>query len=1095
MTRNRSFQGSPLTQHQHHEGDDDDDAAKISAPNFPVYPNLPDPDGHDDDVSGHRSRQGDEGDILDGVVGRNSPSLRRKSESKNDHPAEEDAVVVLNAADRSFLENFREEENTSGDDGDDDDEDDGDGLRYDDRPMWRQVLGLDDQHERDDDDDGHGAFGVGGARGLMIGPLLPAPENTTNITANPMLQIRPSLLERHTPMRDSERSTLHEFAELTALTHDMGHPQLQQGVSFAADSNEGMGETTRRTVLTGTRNTFSSVEGKTRDIFLEGRTPPRKRKFDLIMNSDGDVESIMLDKFKPPSQKAQRISQTNQSVKNNAGQQTQPITLNMSRTSDEKYDLNQHFLDSLQNRESGQTMVPKIFPAVPLTTKHLPHNPNSNNGRSQGQPQSIARKRWDFVVSEQSKVKKTLEKARVDSEQANRSLKEAEEQYKSVKEVIQRTCKECYSFLIQEDTDWYEGYRSLQDYHSRFGNTLVPRNYHYIKKISKAADSDKSENSTSSSTDLAKLSRWVGAQRSLYKKGELEEFKVYALSQLNFDFDPAESRWNAQYQALVKFVEEQGHARVPYNYGAKNEKGDTDRNLDGSGGSDDNPLGAWVKRQQYQYKLFQEGSKSELTLQRIRLLNDVGMVWNRREASWMDRIKELEEYKFIHGHINVPSKDKIPLWEWLQDQRAKYNEYKRNPLQSPFSDKQIRLLQKVGIEENGRTEGKWSEMFEALSAFRSKHGHCMVSKKYPKNHQLSIWCDRQRQQYQCHLRGQCTSLTQERINRLKSIGFEFDTSPDCGLFHKFWNAFHAELTEFKKENGHTKVDESSDLGQWLTNQRNLLKQHREGKAVDLSPEQIEKLISVLSLPKKRGQNKAVRAPGDERGWEAWFGDLLAHRIHAKTFRLPQTESFLGLKNWVEEQRIEYAKYMQGLPSKLTYERVLKLQRAKFPFNLKIRTVNGRKTKLGKSWEEHFTDLLQFHLLHDSFSVPEENSDLYQWIEQQQGMYLQRMRNGPDSMPSHILDRLNKLKRVGFPFQKINLTEKRESTNKNDPSTSISQMTLHTQIGWPNEATFPAVLPDGTLPAVDLLLDDPNAAIPPSANDDQYTCGDVCKAAH
>jgi Helicase associated domain len=1022
ITGEDSFHGSPTLLRHHlrrHHHDDDDDDDNISAPASPIYPTLPDHDDGDGDNSVGHQQDGHSVSRMDEAT----------KKSRNQNTEQDDATVALNEADRSFLETFHEEENMSRDDEEVDvdennDEEDGDAMRYD-RPMWQQVLDLDNDPQDQEDDEDNGAFGAGGARGLMIGPLLPPPENAANIATNAMLG--PSLLGPNPPSRGTERSTLHEFADLTALARELENPQLHQGVSFT----EGAGEIQHQISLTGAETGFPIVP-KTRDVFLEGRTPPRKRKFDLILNNNGDVDSIMLDNFKPPSR---TTGQTDQHSNDPAALNVlHPLTPSLSRRSVSKYDTDQTSLGLLRDREAAETIDATDFSTFMLHDKEPRHQTYQKtlgmdqtimDTKQQAQPQSMARKRWNFVVSEQSKVKQTLEKAQVDFAQAQKILKEAQDQFKSVNDAVQKTCQECYSFLIQEDKEWYEGYCLLQDYRTKFGNTLVPRNFQNIKKFASSQDIGSSVSDICSYEKLSKLGRWVGAQRKSFKKGGLEKFKVYALNQLGFDFDPAETRWKSQYQLLVKFVQENGHARVPYNYGAKSDKKEASTDSDPSVDSDDAPLGAWIKRQQHQYKRFQEGNRTELTLERIRLLNDVGMVWNRREASWMDHMKELQQFKSIHGHINIQSKDNAGLGEWLRDQRAKYNDYLMNPLESPLSDNQIELLQEVGIENSGRNESKWRERIDELLEFRNYHGHCLVPKHYPKNQPLASWCDRQREQYQCHLRGQSTVLTQDRINELRSIGFEFQSGLDqvqhTELLGKTWDDFFTELAVFRKENGNAKVPSTTRLGQWLEDQRNLLQKHREGVRVNLSAEQIEKLSAMLSFPKSKMNTEDTVTSVEGKSWESWFGDLLAHRIHAKTFRLPQTEAFFGLRNWVEEQRREYARFSQGLPSKLTYDKVLQLQRAKFPFNVQAKTVNWRKLKVVKSWEEQYADLLQYRLLHDSFEVPKEYSDLHNWTVIQRERYHQLLENGHDSMPSHVVERLNKLERVGFPFHKSDRT--------------------------------------------------------------------------
>lgn len=58
-------------------------------------------------------------------------------------------------------------------------------------------------------------------------------------------------------------------------------------------------------------------------------------------------------------------------------------------------------------------------------------------------------------------------------------------------------------------------------------------------------------------------------------------------------------------------------------------------------------LGAWAKRQQVQYTLYckGDGTKSDLTEERVRLLNDLGFVWSRRTNTWNENFQRLVKWK------------------------------------------------------------------------------------------------------------------------------------------------------------------------------------------------------------------------------------------------------------------------------------------------------------------------------------------------------------------------------------------------------------------------------------------------------------------
>ena len=85
-------------------------------------------------------------------------------------------------------------------------------------------------------------------------------------------------------------------------------------------------------------------------------------------------------------------------------------------------------------------------------------------------------------------------------------------------------------------------------------------------------------------------------------------------------------------------------------------------------------MAQWVKRQRYQYKLRQDGKRSTLSDERVRLLNDLGFIWNSHDAVWEERLNELLLFKKIYGHCIVPSSyDPNPqLAVWVKRQRRQY---------------------------------------------------------------------------------------------------------------------------------------------------------------------------------------------------------------------------------------------------------------------------------------------------------------------------------------------------------------------------------------------------------------------------------------
>lgn len=687
-------------------------------------------------------------------------------------------------------------------------------------------------------------------------------------------------------------------------------------------------------------------------------------------------------------------------------------------------------------------------------------------------------------------MRETLDRTEKDHARIVAALGEAREHSETVQEAVRTICREWYPFLIQEDRAWYEGYTQLQAYQRQCGPAAnvprSPRNHssretkagskrrarkpksagrtHPSGQEDESDDGDddgdvsdrergNSSEASSSFPGLAKLSRWVGTQRKLHRQGQLEEYKVHALEAIQFDFDPTETRWRNQYQALVGYFNVHGHSKVPYNYGPSSnaESGSNEPNGDAAASSS---LGAWVKRQQYQYKRFQDGKSSEMTPERIKLLEGVDMVWYRRDKSWMDRYKELQDYKEQHGHIRVHPTENASLVEWIRDQRSRYKEYLRlgrrgtqerdedelkgrspNDLSSSspaLNKSQAKLIEEIGLDALvDKREGKWQKHIDQLLTFRSVHGHCLVPNQYPKNQGLATWCKRQRQTYRLHLQGKDTPLTSERIDQLKMMGFEFEVTPERRMslkLSKSWEEQLAEVVTFKKEKGHLDVPDTTELGHWWKTQKAAFEAYsKHGEqchdlqttrvALTLTHEQFQKLKAILFPDHEcylHDRNSDISGMDGNNSWEEWFAELLAHRIHAKTYRIPDACS--GLSRWVEEQRNEYSKYISGVPSKLNCERISRLRSVKFPFNLKIRTGKARKGAATKSWEEMFSELLQFYLEHNSFDIsPQEKPELSRWIQNQRELYAKHADEESIDQPNHMSQRFKKLKKVGFVF--------------------------------------------------------------------------------
>jgi len=145
--------------------------------------------------------------------------------------------------------------------------------------------------------------------------------------------------------------------------------------------------------------------------------------------------------------------------------------------------------------------------------------------------------------------------------------------------------------------------------------------------------------------------------------------------------DYQKDQWTMKFDELVEYRKRFGHCLVHHTY------------------TENLPLTRWVKRQRYQYKLLLEGKNSTLTKDRVAALEAIDFVWDSQGTTWFDHLADLQDFKAIHGHCNVPSKwDKNPkLATWVKCQRKQYRLFK-NQKPSNMTQTRILELEKIGFQ-------------------------------------------------------------------------------------------------------------------------------------------------------------------------------------------------------------------------------------------------------------------------------------------------------------------------------------------------------------------------------------------------------------
>lgn len=164
------------------------------------------------------------------------------------------------------------------------------------------------------------------------------------------------------------------------------------------------------------------------------------------------------------------------------------------------------------------------------------------------------------------------------------------------------------------------------------------------------------------------------------KPTSITEDRVNKLKELDFAWNAQEAAWTRHMNDLKAFKEEHGHCHVPLSHTMYPK------------------LGLWVKEQRRHYTLMQQGKPSHMTEVRAAQLEASGFCWDTHEATWMERLRQLEDYKNRHGDCLVPTHWGVnpKLGTWVNHQRRQYKKFLEGK-PSHITEERIAALDKLGF--------------------------------------------------------------------------------------------------------------------------------------------------------------------------------------------------------------------------------------------------------------------------------------------------------------------------------------------------------------------------------------------------------------
>ena len=210
----------------------------------------------------------------------------------------------------------------------------------------------------------------------------------------------------------------------------------------------------------------------------------------------------------------------------------------------------------------------------------------------------------------------------------------------------------------QYNATWTDRYQELVQFREKNGHTVVP-------------------------TTNSNLGIWVGTQRKQYrlmqqgKPTHMTAERVQLLDEIGFVWHV--NTWNERYEELKAFHSQFGHFLVPTDF-------------------ENRQLRPWITTQRSHFRFLQEGKPSQLTQERIDLLDKIGFPWKTRE-DWQTRYQELVQFIDENGNCAVPRNyNRFPkLYRWVNCQRMEYQKYTEGSASRLKAD-QISLLENIGFE-------------------------------------------------------------------------------------------------------------------------------------------------------------------------------------------------------------------------------------------------------------------------------------------------------------------------------------------------------------------------------------------------------------
>ncbi|MBQ7322378.1 MAG: Helicase associated domain protein [Clostridia bacterium] len=376
------------------------------------------------------------------------------------------------------------------------------------------------------------------------------------------------------------------------------------------------------------------------------------------------------------------------------------------------------------------------------------------------------------------------------------------------------------------------------------------------------------------------LGAWLNTQRMVHEgkiSGTLTDEQTAKLEAIGMRWESVRDiAWEKNYSAAKAYYEEHGHLLVNINDGVYHGV----------------KLGAWIAQIRSYRK--NEVQSAYLTPERIRALDQIGMVWSVPDYLFEKNFACCLAFYRQNGHLNIPvnyvAEDGTRVGAWVHGLRTASKNSKSNRAELTESQKQ--RLDDLGFVWEGKYNVTWEKAYAAAAEYQKQHGNLDIPVAHITEDgiRLGRWIRRQREAYH-------TSLPAERKAKLDLLGMTWDL-PDP------WKQKFDLVKRYYDEHGDVNIPANyvSDgvwIARWLYEQIARLNGRPTGhvKSVkSLTDEQIQLLRSL-------GIRENV-----SRGDLAWEEQYLAAKVfyrengHLHVPKVYVGENGKNVAGWLQTQR-------------------------------------------------------------------------------------------------------------------------------------------------------------------------------------------------